>query len=153
MPSAEFLDEPFFPQGMSEPEPADPINAGFFEAAADGRLVVQTCADCNVRQYPPELNCHSCYGFNMSWVEVAGTGHIWSWVEVVHPAHPALREFGAYVVALVELDDAPEVKLMGTVVNAPHGDDAQPAVAIGDSVRVVFERTADDLVQPRWKLA
>ena len=118
---AEFLDAPFFPDGMTTPDPEDPINGGYFAAAAEGRLVVQRCAACGVRQYPPELNCHACYGFEMEWEESGGTGTVWSWVEVVHPAHPALREFGPYMVALIELDDMPEIKLMGAVVDAPLG--------------------------------
>ena len=147
--SAEWLDAPFFPEGMTTPEPTDPINAGYFEAAAGGRLVVQRCFDCGTRQYPPELNCHACYGFAMEWQESVGVGTVWSWVEVVHPAHPALREFGAYVVALIELDDMPEIKLMGAIVDAPLGGEMQ----IGARVQVVFERTADDLAQPRWRMA
>ena len=147
--SGEFLDEPFFPDGMTTPDPECPINAGYFAAAAEGRLVVQSCTDCVAHQYPPELICHACYSFNMDWEEVSGTGTVWSWVEVVHPAHPSLREFGPYVVALVELDDMPEIKLMGAVVDAPLGG----AMEIGAPVRVVFERTADDLVQPRWRMA
>ncbi|MDE2892906.1 MAG: OB-fold domain-containing protein [Chloroflexota bacterium] len=146
---AEFLDAPYFPDGMSVPDPDDAINGGYFAAAADRRLVVQRCADCGTRQYPPELNCHACYGFNMEWEESVGTGTVWSWVEVVHPAHPALREFGPYMVALVELDDMPEIKLMGAVVDAPLGG----TMKIGARVRVVFERTADDLAQPRWHMA
>ncbi len=147
----EFLDDPFFPDGMTMPDPECPINGGFFAAAAEGRLVVQRCADpdCAARQYPPELNCHVCYAFDMEWEESVGLGTVYSWVEVVHPAHPALREFGAYVVALVELDDMPEIKLMGAVVDAP----LNSQMTIGTRVRVVFERTADDLVQPRWRLA
>lgn len=146
---AEFLDEPFFPDGMTTPDPDDPINSGYFAAAAEGQLVVQRCADCGTRQYPPELNCHGCYGFEMEWEAAAGTGTVYSWVEVVHPAHPALREFGPYMVALVELDDMPEIKLMGAVVDAPRGDQME----IGAAVRVVFERTSDDLAQPRWRMA
>lgn len=145
----EFLDAPFFPEGMTVPEPEDAINGGYFAAAAEGRLVVQRCADCGTRQYPPELNCHACYGFNMEWEESVGSGSVWSWVEVVHPAHPALREFGPYMVALVELDDMPEIKLMGAVVDAPLGGEME----IGARVRVVFERTSDDLAQPRWRMA
>ncbi len=146
---SEFLDTPFFPDGMTTPDPADPINGGYFAAAAEGRLAIQRCSDCGTRQYPPELNCHACYGFNMGWQDVVGTGAVWSWVEVVHPAHPALREFGPYVVALIELDDAPEIKLMGVVVDAP----LSGAMEIGARVRVVFEQTADDLAQPRWRMA
>ena len=144
----EWLEQPFFPEGMSQPDPQDPVNAGFWAAAAEGRLVVQQCESCGQTQYPPELNCHACYGFELGWREVRGTGQIWSWVGVAHPAHPALREFGPYVVALVELDDLPEIKLMGAVVDA----DAA-TLQIGDRVRVVFERTAEDLAQPRWRLA
>ena len=146
--AAEFLDRPFFPEGMSEPDPEDPISGGFWAAAAEGRLVVQQCEACGQTQYPPELNCHACYGFELGWREVEGTGSVWSWVGVAHPAHPALREFGPYVVALIELDDLPEIKLMGAVVDA----DAA-TLRIGDRVRVVFERTAEDLTQPRWLLA
>ena len=144
-----FLDAPFFPEGMTTPEPSDPINGGYFAAAAEGRLVVQACADCGTRQYPPELNCHACYGFEMTWEESVGTGTVYSRVEVVHPAHPALREFGPYMVALVELDDMPEIKLMGAVVDAPLGG----TMAIGAGVQVVFEQTSDDLAQPRWQMA
>lgn len=146
--AAEFLERPFFPEGMSEPDPADPISGGFWAAAAEGRLVVQQCEACGQTQYPPELNCHVCYGFALGWREVAGTGAVWSWVGVAHPAHPALREFGPYVVALIELDDLPEIKLMGAVVDAEAA-----TLRIGDRVRVVFERTAEDLAQPRWRLA
>ena len=145
----EFLDAPFFPDGMTTPDPDCPINGEYFAAAAEGRLVVQRCADCSTRQYPPELNCHACYGFEMEWEESVGTGTVWSWVEVVHPAHPALREFGPYMVALVELDDMPEIKLMGAVVDAPLGG----TMTIGARVRVVFERTSRDLAQPRWRMA
>ena len=149
MPDApEFLDEPFFPEGMSQPDPDDPIAKGFWDAAKEGRLVVQACDDCGAVQYPPELNCHQCYGFEMGWRTVSGRGHVWSWVEVEHPATPALQDFGAYTVALVELDDLPETKLLGNVIDAPPG-----GTSIGQAVRVVFERTAEDLVQPRWRLA
>ena len=87
-------------------------------------------------------------GTRLTWEESVGTGTVYSWVEVVHPAHPALREFGPYMVALVELDDMPEIKLMGAVVDAPLGG----TMTIGARVQVVFEQTSDDLAQPRWQM-
>ena len=148
MSDPEFIDTPFFPDGMPQPDPDDPIAQGFWDAAKDGRLVVQACNACGQTQHPPELNCHVCYAFDMGWREVAGRGAVWSYVEVVHPAHGALTDFGPYNVALVELDDLPEMKLLGNVIDAGPGE-----IQIGQAVRVVFERSADDLVQPRWKLA
>lgn len=147
MSEPEFLDTPFFPEGMPQPDPDDPIARGFWAAAKEGRLVVQACELCGQTQHPPELNCHACYGFQMGWREVSGRGTVWSYVDVVHPAHPSLAGFGSYNVALVELDDLPELKLLGNVIDAGPGE-----VRIGQAVRVVFERTAEDLVQPRWKL-
>ena len=122
--AAEFLDRPFFPEGMSEPDPEDPISGGFWAAAAEGRLVVQQCEACGQTQYPPELNCHACYGFELGWREVRGTGAVWSWVGVAHPAHPALREFGPYVVALIELDDLPGDQADGRGGGRRRGDAA-----------------------------
>ena len=84
----------------------------------------------------------------MGWREVTGQGTVWSYVEVVHPAHRLLTDFGPYNVALVELEDLPEMKLLGNVIDAVPGE-----IRIGQALRVVFERTADDPVQPRWRLA
>jgi uncharacterized OB-fold protein len=142
----EFLDSPFFPAGMPQPDPANPVSRGFYEACAEGRLVVQACNKCAAVQHPPEVVCHQCHGFDLGWKEVAGLGHVYTYTIVWNPAHPALREFVPYNVCLVQLDDEPGFYLLSNVV------DAKPEeIVIGMPVEVVFERTAEDLVQPRWR--
>ncbi len=143
---AEFIDTRYFPEGMPEPDPDDALNKGFWDACREGRLTVQQCDHCGARQYPPEINCHACGEFDLDWQEVAGRGTVWSMINCVHPVHPALDEAGPYNVALIQLDDAPDIRMVGNIIDIDFDD-----IAIGMPVRVVFERTAPGLVQPRWR--
>jgi hypothetical protein len=142
----EFLEKPFFPAGIPMPDPLHPLVAGFYAACAEGRLVVQACNRCGTVQHPPEVVCHRCRQFDMGWKEVSGRGHVYSYTIVWNPAHPALREFVPYNVCLVQLDDEPDFYLLSPVVDATPDE-----VQIGMPVEIVFERTAEDLVQPRWR--
>ena len=84
----------------------------------------------------------------MEWRELNGRGAIWSWVGVAHPAHPALREFGPYVVALIELDDLPQIKLMAqsSTPTPPPCKSATPSRSSSSAPPTIS-------AQPRWRLA
>jgi uncharacterized OB-fold protein len=69
---------------------------------------------------------------------VSGRGRIYSWERVWHPVHPALVNGVPYVVVLVELPDAGNVRMIGNLL----GDPKQP-VAIGCEVEAVFEDHPD----------
>ncbi len=146
MTNPTFIPTPYFPEGMPQPDPKDPISAGHWSACAEGRFTIQRCLDCDTPQYPPELNCHHCRGFELSWVDAGTQGTVWSHATPEHPAHPALKDRGAYNVSLIQLDDVPEIRVLGNVIDIDPAD-----VRIGLAVEVVFERTANDLVQPRWR--
>ena len=50
----------------------DELTKGFFEAANDGRLVMQNCNSCNRLQNPPTPACSQCgSGDNLGWKEIA----------------------------------------------------------------------------------
>jgi uncharacterized OB-fold protein len=65
---------------------------------------------------------------------VAQKGRIYSYERVWHPVHPALKDQGAYVVVLVELPDADNVRMVGNLLADPEAD-----VPIGAEVEAVFE--------------
>ena len=77
-------------------------------------------------------------------------GTIYSFERVWHPVHPALKEQGAYLVALVELPHADGVRLIGNLL----GDPQQPVI-IGSQVTGVFEHH-DDVDDPftllQWRV-
>ena len=63
---------------------------------------------------------------------------IYSHQRVWHPVHPALKTQGPYVIVLVELPQADNVRLVGNLL----GDPQQP-LEIGAEVEGVFEQHTD----------
>ena len=57
-----------------------------------------------------------------------------SYERVWHPVHPALKEQGPYIVVLVEIPKAGNVRLIGNLLGDP-----EQTVAIGGPVHGVFE--------------
>src|SRR5438270_12270105 len=140
----------YLPEGMPAPAPArDGMDRGFWEAVNRHELVVQRCNSCRAFQFAPEWICHKCRGFDLGWHRVSGRGRIYSWERIWHPVHPALKDACPYLVVLVELPDAGNVRMLGNLL----GDPLQ-TVEIGAEVEAVFEDHQDDeftLVQ--WRVS
>ena len=125
--------------GLAQPKAqADGLDAPYFDGANAGRLVLQRCSSCKKFQWGPEWICHHCHSFDLGWDEVRAEGIIYSYERVWHPVHPALKEQGPYVVALVELPHADNVRLIGNLLGDPRSE-----VNIGAKVSAVFEHHAD----------
>ncbi|MER6712451.1 OB-fold domain-containing protein [Streptomyces sp. NPDC000877] len=128
----------------------DPDGAPFWTYAEQGELRVQACADCGELRFPPRPCCPHCQSFATDWRRVSGQGRVWSYV-VAHP--PLLPDYAAlapYNVVVVELDEAPRIRLVGNLVAEPGaaiGSLPADRLRIGARVRVVFD---DGL--PRWVL-
>ena len=110
---AEFVDSRYFPDGYAVPDPEDALSRGFWEAARAGRLVVQQCQACEAVQHPPEVLCHACHSFELGWKDVSGGATVYSFTRAVHPPNALLRQRGPYNVVLLELDDYPEIRMLG----------------------------------------
>jgi len=123
------------------PNDADRETEGFFAAAAEGRLVFRACDDCNHAMHPPMAHCPHCGSWNTRWKDAKGTGKLKSWTTVAHQVHPGYP--APYTVVVVELDDAPEVRLLGHL-------DGEPALADGMPMRVTFDKLEDGPTLPNW---
>ena len=125
----------------------DPLNREWFTR---GVVTIQRCSDCEVFQHPPDEHCGACQGDQLHWRECEGTGRVES-VVVVHQAiHPAYKDSVPYAVAVVSLDDAPGVNVIGNVVDRDPQD-----IEIGQRVQAVFEEVeaTDDRERmrvPQW---
>ena len=136
----------YLPPGLPAPGPGpDGLEAPYWEATRRHELVVQRCNACATFQWGPEWCCHHCLSFDIGWVQVPGQGRIYSWERVWHPVHPALREATPYLVVLVELPGAGNVRMVGNLL----GDPLQE-VPIGAEVEAVFEDHND--AQPPYTL-
>ena len=124
-------------------------NRGFFTS---GKILVRACADCGTIEHPPEDVCHACQGTSFVDRELAGKGHVYSHTVIHHPVHPALKDAVPYTVILVSLDDAPDVRITGNLIDAESAD-----LRIGLRVRAVWEEVPDPnggepIRLPQWEV-
>jgi uncharacterized protein len=132
--------------GLPAPAPSpDGLDAPFWEGLGHGVLHLQRCRSCHQFQWGPEWCCHRCRSFDLGYDPVVAEGILYSHQRVWHPVHPALADQGAYVIALVELPHADNVRMVGNLL----GDPMQP-LEIGAPVRGVFEHHVD--MQPNYTL-
>ena len=125
--------------GLAQPtHMPDGLDRAYHEGVKNNRLILQRCSACAKFQWGPEWICHHCHSFELGWEEVQPHGVIYSYERVWHPVHPALKDQGPYIVVLVELPHADNVRLLGNLLG-----DAKAAVQIGARVEAVFEQHAD----------
>jgi uncharacterized OB-fold protein len=104
----------------------------FWDAAAEGRLVVERCEACGAESHPPRGICRSCRNRSMTWVEVTGPGVVYS-ATVNHQRWLPDLEV-PFAVVLVEFADHPGVRVVGRLRGCAPED-----AAIGMAVDVGFE--------------
>jgi uncharacterized protein len=107
---------------------------------------MQRCADCGEVRFPPRPMCPSCNSMRDEWTPMSGTGTIYSWVVIHPPVLPAFAAEAPYAVVLVQLDDDPTLRLVGTVA-----DVANDELAAGLPVEVWFDDVTDAITLPRWR--
>jgi len=131
-----------FPDVMPSPW-ASPHTLPWWEAAAEHRLVVQTCVECGATRHPPGPRCWSCRASAHEWVEVAGTGVVYTFTVVHQSFVPGLEV--PHVVAAIELDESGGARIVSNVV------DCEPStIEIGMKVSVVWDDRGPGLSLPRF---
>ncbi len=133
---------------VSKPIPvADAETAPYWDGCREGRLLIQQCADCRRRRFPPHRLCPHCHSANADWVEATGRGKVYSWIVVNHPVPKEVyREEVPYVVALIELEEG--VRMVSNIVGCDPHD-----VAADMPVSVFFEPADGGMVLPRFRPA
>jgi uncharacterized OB-fold protein len=120
-----------------------PETQEFWDATAQGRLLMKRCDDCGVVIWYPRDVCPDCHSRSTSWFEATGEGEIYSFT-VTRRGQGRWRPAAPYVFAYVELDEGP--RLMTNVV------DCDPdTVHIGQRVSVVFHETGEGPALPRFR--
>ncbi|WP_026926462.1 Zn-ribbon domain-containing OB-fold protein [Granulicoccus phenolivorans] len=125
------------------PTTTDHDTGGFWEAARRHQIAVLYCASCDAVLHMPKQYCRRCGSFDTAWRDVRPQGSVYSWIVVerqIHPAYPA-----PYTIALIELDDAREARLIG---HLPGRVDLQA----GQAMIAGFE-DHETYTLPVWRLA
>ena|SRR5438309_8813760 len=126
------------------PKTTDPDTAGFFEAAGRGDVAVCACCTCAAVLHPPRAYCHHCGSWTIEWRVVAPRGRLYSWTTIERQPHAAFP--APYTVVLVELDEAPEVRVVGWLPGAPE-------LVAGMPMQASFEDFGDGVMLLQMSIA
>jgi len=134
-------EQPRFDLPVIEPE-----SQPFWDAAKEGRLLIQRCEDCGKAQHYPRPFCASCWSDRVQWEEASGRGRIYTYSVVYMNDLPPFADRLPYVAAAVDLDEGP--RIMTNIVGADPAD-----LAVGAPVVVDFEVLTEEITAPVFRLA
>ena len=121
---------------MQKPLPIPtPTSKPFWDGLRERKVRIQRCLDCARLIHYPRANCPSCLGDRLEWLEVPGTGILYTFTIARRPTAPQFQDEVPQRIAVVELDEGP--RLTTTLVNV---DDAD--IKIGMRLKPVFEDVA-----------
>ena len=135
----------YMPEGMPLPAPSD-VDAPFWQGTRNHKLLVQHCPGCGTFQFGPEWICYNCRSEDLNWHECSGKGTVYAFERVWHPVHPALKDRVPYLIVLVELPDAGNVRMVGNLLGEPEQN-----VQIGDTVEVAWE-DHEEVTLVQWRV-
>lgn len=138
---------------MSEARPLpvpDERSRDYWKAAAAHKLALARCARCGTMSLPPDMACPHCGSTDpgFEFVPVRGAGSVRSWTIVRQSFLPGFADDLPFVLVDVELDDQPNVRMIGRLLDGP-----EAPVQAGDAVDVAFEDVTAEMAIPAFVLA
>ncbi len=133
------------PPSLDDPY-ADEWTRPFWDAALDERLTVPRCTHCGTFNWTPDNRfCANCLSQDFRWVDLPGTGIVYSFIVVRHPLRPDMQDYVPFIPAVIEPDGAPGIRMTSNIV------DVEPEAVYCDmNVKVVWHKASDTLVLPFW---
>ncbi|WP_327324316.1 Zn-ribbon domain-containing OB-fold protein [Streptomyces sp. NBC_01210] len=131
---------------MTATPEVDDFTRPFWDAAADGRLLIRHCRACAKAHHYPREFCPHCWSEDVGWEGASGRATLYTW-SVVH--RNDLPPFGGrvpYTAAVVDLAEGP--RMMAEIVECPEG-----GLSIGMELEVTFRREDGEVAVPVFRPA
>ncbi|HEX9775674.1 MAG TPA: Zn-ribbon domain-containing OB-fold protein [Actinomycetota bacterium] len=84
---------------------ADVETQPYWDAAADGTLLIKSCNSCGKPFFYPREHCPRCWSTDTAWTKSKGKGRVYTFTIVRQNDLPPFRDRVPYVVAIVELKE------------------------------------------------
>jgi len=94
----------------------------FWRAAQRRELAIPRCDACGAFVWYPAPRCRRCESEALTWTRVSGEATLFSWAVVTRALFAAFAAKAPYVTGLVALREAPEVRLVTTLVDCAPAD-------------------------------
>jgi uncharacterized OB-fold protein len=127
---------------------ADESTKPFWDAAREDRLVALRCTNCETSRLPPTPFCFACQHRTAEWLQLPGTGTVYSFTIVRHPLAPMLQDAVPYASGIIELDgtQGAGARMICNIVDCD-----VDTLAIGDRVQIKWEHVSEDMSVPRFR--
>ncbi|MFJ7832531.1 Zn-ribbon domain-containing OB-fold protein [Peribacillus sp. NPDC097284] len=122
-------------------------NTPYWDGADRHELILQKCNSCQEYSHPPGPSCAKCGSTELSW-ESQGSdinGKVYSYIISYRPFLPGFQDDLPLIIAIVELDKLPDVKLIGNILQCSTDD-----VHIGMQVKMTWEKMTEEHSLPQW---
>src|ERR1700742_2890769 len=131
----------------------------YFEAAAEGRLIVPVCGVCPTARSPVADRGPNCGSREWAWQQASGRGTVHSCLVIEHSVRPEQLP-APYATGLIELDDfvndlgtsEQPVRILTNVYEADGATFVVEPVPDGTPVEVFFEPICAGMAVPQFKL-
>ncbi|MFC9591257.1 Zn-ribbon domain-containing OB-fold protein [Streptomyces sp. NPDC056944] len=114
----------------------DTFTRPYWDAAAEGRLLLRHCAACDRAHHYPREFCPYCWSEDVRWERASGRATLYTWSVVHRNDLPPFGDRVPYVAAVVDLAEGP--RMMTEVVGVAEGD-----LRIGMELHVTFRAEGD----------
>ena len=118
---------PYQERKMRDPA-MNPGDEPYFQAAAEGKLLLKKCNECGEVHHYPRALCPFCWSQKVEWVQAKGTGEIYTY-SITRRGGPV-----PYCIAYVTLDEGP--RMLTNIVDCD-----LDSIKIGQRVKVTFKKT------------
>jgi uncharacterized OB-fold protein len=122
------------------------LNREFWTSGAGGSLHILRCGSCRRFLHPPTPVCRYCRARETAYEPVSGRASVVTF-SVNHQQWAPHATKAPYVVALVQLEEQDDLRIITNIVHCPVED-----VRIGMPVRVTF-RAYEDVTLPLFEPA
>ena len=132
-------------KGEGKPIPTPTLEtAPYWEGCRQHQLRIQRCSNCRHYQFFPRIYCSKCFSEQVEWINASGRARVLSFTTVLRPVSSAFANDVPYVVALVTLEEGPQ--MMTNIVGCDPNE-----VAVGMPVEVIFEDWSATISIPQFR--
>jgi uncharacterized OB-fold protein len=132
------------PIALEPPRPKpDALTQFFWDGVDAHQLMILRCNACGHYIHWPKVVCRFCLSTDLSPAPVSGRGRVATFTQPNQPFHPWFREHMPYVLAVIELEEQPNLTLVSNVVDIPPDD-----VRVGMPVEVAFREVVPGYTLP-----
>lgn len=110
---------------------ADVFTRTYWDAAAEGRLLIRRCGACGRAHHYPREFCPHCWSEDVTWEDASGLATLYTWSVVHRNDLPPFGQRTPYVAAVVDLAEGP--RMSTEVVESGPGE-----LRAGLALEVVF---------------